>query len=100
MTATERKTTTARSLYEAVTAYIDDNKRSRDVAERWLCSVLEPRLGTISAVMNSRPRADDQPAIEAFRAAEIQEQIKTKQGELAALEASLREAKRRGTVAA
>lgn len=95
----ERKTTTARTLYETVTAYIDDNKHSRDVAERWLSSVLEPRLGTISAVMNGRPRADDQPAIETFRAAEIQEQIKAKQRELATLEADLEATKLRVTKA-
>lgn len=36
--AMERKTTTARMLYETVTAYVDDHKHSRDVNERWLRS--------------------------------------------------------------
>jgi hypothetical protein len=96
----ERKAVTARALYEAVREYIDSNKHSRDVAERWLCSVLEPQTATISAIMNNHPRADDQPAIEAFRAAELQEQIKAKQRELATLEADLEATKRRGAKAA
>lgn len=96
----ERKATTTRTLYETVTAYIDDNKQSRYVAERWLCSVLDPKLATISAIMNSLPRADDQPSIESFRAAEIQEQINSKKRELAALEADLEATKRRNDKAA
>lgn len=96
----ERRQTSGRDLYETVTAYIDCNKRSNDVAHRWLCSILEPRLGTISAVMNGRPRADDQPAIEEFRVSEIQKQIADKKTELAALEAGLNDARRRGVKAA
>lgn len=91
----ERSVTNCRALYEAVTAYIDSNKHSRDVAERWLCSVLEPRLGTISAIMNSRPRADDQPAIEAFRASELAKEISSKRSELERLERDLEAAQKR-----
>ena len=83
----ERKTTTVRVLYEAVTAYIDDNKHSRDVNERWLCSILEPMLSTISGVMNNRV-ANKLPIAE-FRAAEIEKEIASKRKEIERLERDL-----------
>lgn len=84
-----RKTTTVRALYEAVTAYIDDNKHARDVNERWLCGILEPMLGLIGGVMNSRPRDIDKSAIAAFRAAEIEKEIASKRKEIERLERDL-----------
>ncbi len=87
--AVERKMTTARSLYETVTDYIDDNKHARDVNERWLCSLLEPMLGLISSVMNNRPRDGDKSAIAAFRAAEIEKEIAGKRKEIERLEQDL-----------
>lgn len=88
--AEERRKTTARTLYETVTSYIDDNKHSRDVAERWLCSVLEPSLSMISGVLNNRPRPIDLPAISSFQAAEIEKQIEAKRKEIQNLERDLK----------
>lgn len=87
--AAERKSITARMLYETVTAYIDDNKHSRDVNERWLCSVLEPMLGIFSGVLNSRVPEKDRPAVAAFRAAEIEKEIAGKRKEIERLERDL-----------
>jgi hypothetical protein len=92
--AEERKRTTVRTLYETVTVYIDDNKRSSDVAERWLCSALESMLVTISGILKSRPVPADLPAIEAFQAAEIEAQIGAKRKEIENLERDLKAVKR------
>lgn len=86
----ERKRTTARTFYETMTAYIDDNKRSSDVAERWLCSTLEPLLGSLSGVMNNRPRPADLPAIASFQAAELAARISEKKREIEVLERDLK----------
>jgi uncharacterized small protein (DUF1192 family) len=87
----ERKTTTARMLYDTMTAYIDDHKHSRDVSERWLGSVLEPLLGTISGVMNrGSPNEANRKAVAAFRAAEIEKEIADKRKEIERLERDLK----------
>lgn len=83
----ERKATTVRMLYEDVTAYMDNNRHSRDVNERWLCSLLEPMLSTISAVMNNR-LSNKLPVAE-FRAAEIEKEIASKRKEIERLERDL-----------
>jgi hypothetical protein len=87
--AEPRRMATARILYDTVTEYIDGNRHSRDVNERWLCATLEPFLVRISGVMNSRPTIADLPAIAAFRAAEIEKQVSDKRSELARLERDL-----------
>lgn len=88
--AEERKRTTIRVLYDTVTSYVDDNKRSNDVAERWLCSILESMLATLSGVLTSRPKPADQPAIAAFQAAEIERTISAKRKEIEGLERDLK----------
>jgi hypothetical protein len=93
MQAAERKVTTARSLYETTADYINSNRHSRDVNERWLCAILEPMLGTISGVMNSRPPEMDKQSIATFRAAEIEKEIASKRKEIERLERDLATAK-------
>lgn len=85
--AVERKPTTIRTLYDTVTSYIDDNKHSRDVNERWLCSILEPMLATFSGVLNNRV-ANKLPIAE-FRAAEIEKEIASKRNEIERLQRDL-----------
>jgi hypothetical protein len=93
----ERKLTTIRTLYETVTRYVDDNRRSGDVNERWLCAILEPMLGTISGVMNTKPRNEDLAAIQSFRAREIEKQIAEKRSEVERLERDLQNHQRSAT---
>lgn len=86
----ERKSTTLRQLYETVTAYIDDNKHSRDTCERWLCSILEGILGRLSSVLSSRLSEPDRKAVAEFRASEIASEIAAKRKEIERLERDLK----------
>lgn len=87
----ERKTTTTRALYDVVSDYIDCNRHSRNVNERWLCISLTPLLGVIDSVMNrSKLSEETRKLVAEFRAAEIQKEIAVKRREIEVLERDLK----------
>lgn len=89
----ERKTTTIRTLLETMKNYMDDNRHSRDVNERWLSDYLIPIWKTVAEVGNARLTEANSGAVDSFRADELREQIRIKKSEAQRLEEELKKLK-------
>lgn len=91
----ERHPMTPDQLAAHISRFVDDNERHYKVEHRWLTDYLRPVLAVVRAVGNHNLTMEQRAAVIAFRAEELQEQIKTKNRDIASLEREL--AKMRAT---
>lgn len=86
---------TPHQLAAHISRFVDDNERHYNVEHRWLTDYLRPVLAVVRAVGNANLDPGQRAEVNAFRAKELQEQIKTKNRDIASLEREL--AKVRGS---
>lgn len=78
-----------RQLAEHIRTFINDQRHTHFVQNRWLANSLEPVINTVYAVANYNLTPEMSTAVNAFRAAELQKQIEDKRNEASALEREL-----------
>lgn len=91
MEAEPKRETTASALASVIGSYCQDQRRARDVDDRWLSSYLEDTLRIVRQVQFSNLDPDMREKVNAFRLAEIAKEKQAKQREIDVLD---REAKK------
>lgn len=86
----EYRRTTIRDLIDTTRKYMDDNRSSRDVNERWLADYLIPVWKVMAEVGNNRLGDTNKSCVQAFRAAELEAEIDKKRQETEGLERELK----------
>lgn len=79
---------TLATLIDTLDRFISDNSHSRDVEERWLCSVLAPTL-QLTREASSRLGPENKAKVNEFRATEIEKELQAKRRETEILERDL-----------
>lgn len=81
---------TVNELIRHLQRYQSDGIRSGGLHGRWLAERIQPLLDTACEVANSRLSPENQKAINAFRAAELEQEIERKRKDVEALERDLK----------
>lgn len=94
MEAKERKPMSAFDLVTELERFISDNdRRSRDLEDRWLADELKKVLPIAREVRNNNLGPENRAKANAFRALEIEEELRAKQSEIERLERDLKKLK-------
>ena len=86
----EYRRTTIRELIDTMRKYMDDQRHSRDVNERWLVDYLIPVWKVAAEVGNGRLGETSKAAVQAFRALELEDEISKRRKETENLERELK----------
>jgi hypothetical protein len=90
MVTEEYQPMTLQDLIRALQRYQGDGVRSGGLSGRWIAARLQPLLDLAYEVSNSRLSPENQKEMNAFRAAEIEQEIERKRKDVEALERDLK----------
>jgi hypothetical protein len=90
MDAKEYQPMTMHDLIRALQRYQSDGPRSGGLHGRWIAARIQPLLDIACEAMNSRLSPENQKDINAFRAAELEQEIERKRKDMEALERDLK----------